>query len=189
MDHRVVVPQALRSEVLRALHAAHQGTSRMYSRAVSVVFWPGITRDIESTRAKYHTCCGMSPSQPHMPPVQPCVPSTPFQVMRGIGYLVIVDIFSGWPHVVASKSGAKGFMTALIIYFAIFGVPEELSTDGGPEFTAKETESLLQRWGVRHRLPSAYHPQSNGRAEVAVRSMKRLLTSHTDINGDFPKFD
>lgn len=81
------------------------------------------------------------------------------------------------------QSGAKGLITTLINYFATFGVPEELSTDGGSEFTAKEIESLLERWGVRHRLSSAYHPQSNGRAEVAVKSMKRLLTAHTDANG------
>ena len=190
MDHRIVIPQALRNEVLQALHAAHQGTNRMYSRALGAVFWPGMTKDIESTRSRCHDCWGMSPSQPRMPPVPPCVPTTPFQavaadfcVLRGIGYLVIVDRFSGWPHIVATKSGAKGLITTLINYFATFGVPEELSTDGGPEFIAKETKSLLERWGVRHRLSSAYHPQSNGRAEVAVKSMKRLLTAHTDANG------
>ncbi|KAK3875648.1 hypothetical protein Pcinc_019502 [Petrolisthes cinctipes] len=143
MDHRIVIPRALRNEVLRALHAAHQGTSLMQGRALGAVFWPSITKEIESTRSR----------------------------------------FSGWPHVVASRSGAKGFISALVNYFATFGVPEELSTDGGPEFTAKETAVLLQRWGVKHRLSSAHHPQSNGRAEVAVKSMKRLLTSHTDANG------
>ena len=190
MDQRIVVPQALRNEVLQALHAAHQGTSRMYSRALGAVFWPGITKDIECTRSRCHDCWRMTPSQSRMPPVQPCVPNRPFQavaadfcVLRGIGYLVIVDRFSGWPHIVATKSGAKGLITTLINYFATFGVPEELSTDGGPEFTARETKSLLERWGVRHRLSSAHHPQSNGRAEVAVKSMKRLLTAHTDANG------
>ena len=190
MDGRVVVPPALRQDVLRALHAAHQGTSRMSSRAQSTVFWPGITKDLETTRDRCHECWQMSPSQPRMPPTCPLVPIRPFQaiaadfcVVRGVGYLVIVDRFSGWPHIVASLSGAKGFARALVAYFATFGVPEELSTDGGPEFIAKETAALLDRWGIRHRLSSAYHPSSNGRAEVAVKSMKRLLTSKTDVNG------
>jgi len=42
-------------------------------------------------------------------------------------------------------------------FFSTFGVPEELSSDGGPEFTASTTGEFLQRWGVRHRLSSAYH--------------------------------
>ena len=191
MDDRVVVPPALQPEVLRALHAAHQGTSKMSSRAQSAVFWPGISRDIEATRAKCHDCWRMTPSQPPMPPVPPCVPTRPFQaiaadycVARGKGYLVVVDRFSGWPHIVTTQSGAAGFGRAPINYFASYGVPEELSTDGGPEFAAKATATLLQRWGVRHRLSSAHHPRSNGRAEVAVKSMKRLLTSHTAADGD-----
>ena len=36
MDDRVVVPAPLRSELLRALHAAHQGTSKMRHRATRV---------------------------------------------------------------------------------------------------------------------------------------------------------
>lgn len=86
-----------------------------------------------------------------MPPVQPFVPSSPFQaiaadfcIVCGIGYIVIVDRFSGWPHIVSSKLGAKGFITALLSYFATFGVSEELSTDRGLKFAAKETESLLR---------------------------------------------
>ena len=191
MDSRVVVPPALQSEVLRTLHAAHQGTSKMSSRAQGAVFWPGISSDIEATRNACHECWRMTPSQPPMPPVPPCVPARPFQaiaadycVARGTSYLVIVDRFSGWPHIVASRSGAAGFGRALVNYFASYGVPEELSSDGGPEFTAKETAALLRRWGVHHRVSSAYHPRSNGRAEVAVKSMKRLLTSHTTADGD-----
>ena len=190
MDGRVVVPSTLRRDVMRALHAAHQGTGRMSSRAQSTVFWPGITKDLEAARNRCHECWQMSPSQSRLPPTPPLIPVRPFQaiaadfcVMRGVGYLVVVDRFSGWPHVVASLSGAKGFARALVAYFATFGVPEELSTDGGPEFSATETAALLDRWGVKHRLSSAYHPSSNGRAEVAVKSMKRLLTSKTDVNG------
>ena len=190
MDDRIVVPAPLRSEVLQALHAAHQGTSKMGHRAITAIFWPGISIDIETTRNRCPECWRMAPSHPPMPPVPPSIPIRPFQaiaadfcVARGTGYLVVVDRFSGWPHVVASLSGAAGFSRALVAYFATYGVPEELSTDGGPEFTAKDTAALLQRWGVRHRLSSAHHPQSNGRAEVAVKSMKRLLTSHTDGNG------
>ena len=190
MDDRILIPRSLQAEALRALHSAHQGTIRMTSRAQGAIFWPGIAKDIEGERRRCPDCWRMAPSQAYLPPTAPCVPTRPFQAiaadffdMRGVGYLVVVDRFSGWPHLVASLSGAKGFIKALINYFASFGAPEEISTDGGPEFVAKETTALLRRWGVHHRLSSAYHPQSNGRAEVAVKSMKRLLTAHTDNHG------
>ena len=59
-----------------------------------------------------------------------------------------------------------------------------MSSDGGPEFTAKETAEFLLRWGIKHRISSAYHPRSNGRAEVAVKSMKRLLSDNVTASGD-----
>ena len=67
--------------------------------------------------------------------------------------------------------------------FATFGVPEELASDGGPEFTASHTENFLRLWNVRHRVSSVSFPQSNGRAEVAVKTAKRLLMSNTSPTG------
>ena len=55
--------------------------------------------------------------------------------------------------------------------------------DGGPEFTAEETEAFFKHWGVRHRLSAAYNPESNGRAEVGVKSMKRLLSGNLRVDG------
>ena len=63
-------------------------------------------------------------------------------------------------------------------------MPEELSSDGGPEFVSNSTKDFLSKWGgVHHRLSSTYNPPSNGRAEVAVKSAKRLLRSNTDSSG------
>ncbi len=59
----------------------------------------------------------------------------------------------------------------------------EISSDGGPEFTASVTADFLSRWGVHHRISSAYFPQSNGRAEVAVKKCKRLLMDNIGPTG------
>ena len=42
----------------------------------------------------------------------------------------------------------------------------------------------MKVWGIKHRQSSAYNPQSNGRAEVGVKSMKRLLMKSTDADGN-----
>ena len=54
---------------------------------------------------------------------------------------------------------------------------------GGPEVTSKEAADLYARWGIKHRLSSAYFPQSKGRAEVAMRITKRLLQDNMAENG------
>ena len=53
---RAVIPESLRSIVLKFLHSAHQGVTLMQSRAKSIVFWPGMTREIQLVRNNCHTC-------------------------------------------------------------------------------------------------------------------------------------
>ena len=195
-NDRIIVPVALRRQVLQNLHSAHQGTSSMTSRALSTVFWPGITAAIENARDRCQTCNRNSPSQARLPPKEPDLPKAPFEKicadffkLAGHFYLVMVDRLSGWPEVLKVKqntgsSGAKSLCQALRRLFATFGVPEEISTDGGPEFVALESKDFYRRWGVEHRLSSAYHSQSNGRAEVAVKSIKRLLEDNVGPSGD-----
>ena len=70
----------------------------------------------------------------------------------------------------------------------MFGVPIEMSNDGGPEYKSKEFGEFLTRWGVKLRMSSAYHPSSNGRAEVAVKATKRAMRDNIGpdgrLNGD-----
>lgn len=127
--------------------------------------------------------------------MEPFVPTYPFKAVatdycdfNGSHYLITVDRFSNWPEIIkvkptSSNSGSSGLIKSLRKYFATFGVPEEVSSDGGPEFASKETETFFNKWDIRHRQSSAYNPQSNGRAEVAVKSMKRLLSNNVSLSG------
>ena len=186
---RIVLPASLRPRALEILHSAHQGASGMQDRAQTLLFWPGLTDDIHSTRGNCMECCRNAPSQAQLPARMPEIPSTPFESVfadffmeRGYHYLVAGDRLSGWVEVYQSKvgsptAGAAGLVASLRKLFLTFGIPESLSSDGGPEFTASETQEFLIRWGVHHRKSSAHNPQSNGRAEVAVKRAKRLLKS------------
>ena len=194
---RVVVPPSLRKSIAENLHAAHQGVSTMERRAQAIIFWPGMVNDIQQVRAKCNDCNTIAPSQAQLPSIPAKPPKTPFEQVfadffdfAGHHYLVVGDRLSGWPEIYAtptgsSNAGAKGLIACLRSLSATFGVPEELSSDGGPEFTASQTKSFLEKWGVHHRKASAYHPQSNGRAEVAVKSAKRLLHSNINPSGSF----
>ena len=63
--------------------------------------------------------------------------------------------------------------------FSSYGVSEQLCTDGGPQFTSRAFQQFLKDWRVKHRLFSAGYPQSNGRAEFAVKSAKRIIQENT----------
>ncbi len=74
-------------------------------------------------------------------------------------------------------------MKVLRELFQRFGVPEEISLDGAPNLKSHEMLSFLDSWGVHRRLSSAYYPQSNGRAEAAVRTAKRITKGNVGLRG------
>ena len=189
---RAVIPKKLRRIVLDTLHAAHQGTSSMQLRAQAIAFWPGMTQDIALRRAECDDCNRNAPSQATLPSEPSNPPSLPFQQIvadfydfGGFHYLVAADRLSGFSEAFltptgTSHAGARGLVACLRKWFEAFGVPEQISSDGGTEFTSEYTQAFFSKWGVEHRISSAYHPQSNGRAEVAVKTVKRLMHNNTN---------
>ena len=124
---RAVIPKSLRAIVLKFLHSAHQGVTSMQSRAKSIVFWPGMTQEIQFMRNNCHTCNKNAPSQPRPPATEQVTPSTPFESIfadyfthGGHHYLVAGDRLSGWvemfraPHG-TSQAGADGLIASFKI--------------------------------------------------------------------------
>ncbi|CAC5366582.1 unnamed protein product [Mytilus coruscus] len=147
----------------------------MMSRAESSVFWPGITPDITTLRNEYNQCNRMAPSQPSAPPTPPVYPIYPLQCVcadffhyKGVNYLVVVDRYSNWPIIERAHNGAQGLIDCLRRTFVTYGIPDELSSDGGPEFTASTTRQFLKQ------LQRASW----------CKTVKRLITDNTGPNGE-----
>ncbi len=185
LDNRLVIPLKLRNIVLNNLHSANQGTTGMKFCAYQCVYWPGMDRTIQIHRDACPDCIRHAPSHHPEPLILIASPSYPFQQVcadyfkiTGHSYLTIVDRFSGWICIYAFKAHEIRHQTLQRVFrdlFIAYGVSEELSTDGGPQFMAKDSQDLLKLWGVNHRILSAHYPQSNGRAEVAVKAAKRII--------------
>ena len=190
-DGKVLIPKALRSITLEALHEGHQGINAMLSNARSRFFWPGMSSQLRQLKNGCQRCREIAPSLSKEPMLSAIQPTRPFQYvasdifdMAGHLYLVYVDRYSGWIEVAyCNKTDTSTIKKAFRKWFITFGVPEELSCDGGPQYISKELRDFLNTWGVKMRQSSAYYPQSNGRAEAAVKSMKRFLTSSIGTNG------
>ena len=189
---RVVVPAALRAQVLTDLHAAHQGITRTKSRARQVVYWPNITKDIEAVVRSCPACRKSQASLPKEAPMNNRQPTLPFEntsadlcSCQGFDFLIYVDRLTGWPCI--SRTGrttsSHNVIVSLRRWFSDVGVPSVLCTDGGPQFASQKFRDFCRRWKIRHIMSSPYYPQSNGHAEAAVKAMKHLLLK-TTTNGN-----
>ena len=60
------------------------------------------------------------------------------------------------------------------------GIPEKLSSDGGPKFSSRAFREFCEDWGIEHVLSSPHYPQANKAAEAAVKTVKALLAKTTN---------
>ena len=81
-----------------------------------------------------------------------------------------------------SATSSTHTVRQLLSIFARHGLPEELFTDNGPQFSAREFSEFTSRYKIRHNTSSPYFPQANGMAERAVKTIKALMRSSPDLN-------
>jgi len=146
LDNRIIVPKLLRKQVLEHLHSAHQGVTNMKARANQCVYWPGMDASIRNYRdtCLSPTCVKHRQSQQVEPLILTPIPEWPFQqicldyfFIEHHAYLVIVDRYSGWLCIYHCQQGAATSANLINIcreLFTVYGVPEEISSDGGPQF-------------------------------------------------------
>ena len=196
---RLVIPEALRHRVASNLHAGHQGIDSMLRRARQTVYWPGMEGDLQYHRSLCEACNAHSPSQPAEPLALTPAAEYPFQQtaadlfqVNGQTYLAYADRLTGWLEIAHFPQEATSGKLSIQFrkYFERWGAPEEISSDGGTNLVSEEMRTFFKHWGVKMRISSAYYPQSNGRAEAAVKTSKRLLMMNTGAGGslDTDKF-
>ncbi|GJY22507.1 reverse transcriptase domain-containing protein [Tanacetum coccineum] len=101
----------------------------------------------------------------------------PFPSSQGNKYIVVaVDYLSKWVEAKALPTNdARVVVKFLKSLFARFGTPHAIISDRGTHFCNDQFAKVMLKYGVTHRLSTAYHPQTSGQVEVSNHGLKRIL--------------
>ena len=198
---RVIIPGTLRQQVLEVIHSTHLGVVKMKAIARSHVWWPGIDSEIERITK---TCpgCNKVQNNPTKAPIHPWEwPSSPWERIHvdfagpfmDKQFLIIVDAHSKWPEVFPMKKiTAASTIEVLRSVFARNGVPQQLVSDNGPQFTSEEFQAFMKSNGIHHFRSAPFHPATNGQAERFVQtfkqSMKAMKSESASLNKKIANF-
>ena len=102
----------------------------------------------------------------------------PFTPSFGNLYILLaVDYVSKWVEAIAcpinDANTVVGFIQKNIL--SIFGALRTIISDEGSHFANKLLAKLMSKYGVKHVMSLAYHPQSNGQAKISNREIKNIL--------------
>ena len=98
-----------------------------------------------------------------------------FAEIKGQQFLLVVDSHSKWLEVVpVTSTTSQSTITVLRSLFARFGLPMQLVSDNGPQFTSEEFKTFLHMNDIDRLLFPPYHPASNGQAEKYVQTFMQM---------------
>ena len=109
----------------------------------------------------------------------------PFLMSFGYSYILVgVDYVSKRVEAVPCKHNDHRVVIKFLKenIFSRFGVPKAIISDGGTHFCNKPFETLLAMYGVKHKVATPYHPQTNGQVELANREIKNILMNVVNVN-------
>lgn len=185
---QVVVPSALRKEMIQACHASHIGIEGCIRRARESVYWPRMSTELREYISKCDVCMAHRTAPSKEPIQQHEFAARPWNKVGadlcdfyGRTLLVVSDYYSNFIEVEnVTRANTNGVAKALKAMFARYGVPDILISDNGPQFSSSEFATFAKKWGFEHITSSPHYPQSNGKAENAVKTVKRLFTKCRD---------
>ena len=199
---QLILPKQCRKTVLELAHdipmAGHQGRDKTRQRILRRFYWPSVFQDIENFCKSCRICQKASKQRVKAAPLIPLpVISEPFSrvAMDIVGplprskaghryILVLCDYATRYPEAIALHSiDAEHIAEELIKLFSRVGVPKEILTDQGSNFTSQLLAELYRLLGVKGIRTSPYHPQTDGLVERFNQTLKGMLRKTVQDEG------
>lgn len=181
-NDRIVVPQNMKQGVLKSLHTGHVGAGKCKKRARNLLYWPGMSVDIEKFIFSCNICEKYRVSKPKDSLMSHEIPDLPFfKIGMDIctygtkDYIVVVDYYSRWIEVKMLKDKTAGtVIQKLKLIFAVHGFPKVIVCDNMP-FASYTFKQFAESYDIQLVYSSPRYPQSNGLSEKAVGIVKNMM--------------
>ena len=152
------------------------------------MWWPGVSKQIAQYVQQCSVCAQEDKHKKRLLLYTP-LPDYSWQVvgtdlfeLNSKHYLLIVDYFSQYPESIQlSSTTLLSTIAALKSVFSRHGIPEEVRSDNGPQYSSQEFAAFSKAYNFKHVTSSQQYPQSNGQAERMVQTVKKILRQFNDI--------
>ena len=179
----LVVPAAVRTELISVAHASHIGIEGCLRRMRECLYWPRMTTQVKDYLSKCEVCLSHRSAPPREPLQQHDFIARPWSKIGadlcqidGRTLLVVCDYYSNFIEVARLNTvTTRSVLRELLPMFARFGLPDVLVSDNGPQFASAEFAVFVKQKGITHVTSSPHYAQSNGKAENAVKTLKLLF--------------
>nr|GEU73246.1 hypothetical protein [Tanacetum cinerariifolium] len=153
------------NDILKACHegptGGHHGANFTAKKVFDAgFFWPTIYQDAHNLVKSCDSCQrhGKISQRDKMPQ----------------NVIQVCEIFYVWAKALPTND-ARVVVKFLKSVFSRFGTPKAIISDRETHFGNDKFAKVMSKYGVTHRLTTAYHPQTNGQVEVSNCSLKRIL--------------
>ena len=175
-------------DMLKLIHKSHLGMIKCKQRGRKVMFWPNMNSDIENMIRDCSACAEYQNQQTAEPLKPTPTPDLPYSMVgsdlfdfENKKYVLIVDYYSKYMDVVElSQTTSSSVINAMKSVFACHGIPQTLRTDNRPQYSSYEFKTFCKQFRIEHETSSPHFQSSNGEAECAIQTVKRLWKKTSD---------
>ncbi|KAK7110753.1 uncharacterized protein [Littorina saxatilis] len=193
---KVILPKSFRSKVLAFGHdhpmAGHQGQRRTAERIRREFWWPCCGVEIRRYCLSCDACQRSAPKHltkkvplGKMPVFETAFrrvavdiigPILPMSENKKRYILVMVDFATRYPEAVALKDiHAETVADALWDFWTRLGIPSEILTDNGSQFTGTLMQEVTELLRIKRKTSAVFHPAGNGLCERMNGTLKNML--------------